>query len=111
MAVDPGSAQTPDEGCVAANVKLKYQREADQERPFAPSYFDQLIGRSLDIGDENGVTELLQRGREIAQAEIALVEKADQQNWSPRVAPASPNILWPTAGEAHFRHMPSGQQE
>jgi hypothetical protein len=111
MAVDPGSAQTPDEGCIAADVKLKYQREADQERQFAPSYFDQFIDRSLDIGDQNGVTELLQRSREIAQAEIALVEKADQQNWSSRAAPASPKILWPTAGEVHFRHMPSALQE
>jgi hypothetical protein len=111
MAVDPGGTQTLDERCVAADVKLKYQREADQERPFAASYFCDLLGRSLDVGDHNGVPELLQRGREIAQAEIALVEKANQQNGSRRVAPALPKIAWPITRRIRLRHAHSAAQE
>ena len=111
MAVDTRSAQAPDQRGVAADVELKDQREPDQERPFAASYFGDLFGRSLDIGDQNGVPELLQRGRQIAQAKIALVKKANQENWSRRVAPALPKIWWPIAGEIRLRHTPSTAPE
>jgi hypothetical protein len=111
MAVDPRSAQTPDERSVAADVELEYQREADQERPFAARDFDEVLVRSLDVGDYDGVTELLQRGCEIAQAQIALVKKADQENGSRCVAPPLPEISWPIAGEIRLRHTPSTAQE
>ena len=107
----PARAQTPDERGVAADVELEDQREADQQRPFAARDFDQLLVRALDVGDYDGVTVLLQRGREIAQAEIALIKKADQENGSRRVAPALPEISWPIAGQVRLRHTPSAVEE
>src|SRR6185437_15219987 len=80
VAAHAGVAQHADDALVLQNVELEDEREADDQRIGLDGSADDLIQRSLDVTDDDGVTVLAQGGREIAEAEVALVLEADEED-------------------------------
>ena len=75
-----GFAEHADDALVLENVELEDEREADDDRVGLDGSGDDLIERSLDVTDDDGVTVLAEGGREVSQAKVALMLEADQKD-------------------------------
>src|SRR6185437_12661095 len=80
VAFDAGVAEHADDALVLENVELEDEREADDDRVGLDGSGDDLIERSLDVTDYDGVTVLAQGGREVSETEVALMLEADQKD-------------------------------
>jgi hypothetical protein len=92
VARDAGLAQGLGDRREALDVELEDQREADDDRLQPNHRLDERVGLGLEVEHLDPVAELAQRRREVADAEVALAQKADQDDRPGRIAPAEPRL-------------------
>lgn len=92
VAADACLAQQTDEAAVLGDVELEDQREADDHRVEPDRSADDLFRLCFDVANDDRVAMLPESGRQIADAEIALVLKPDQQDGTGRVARNIDNV-------------------
>ncbi len=89
VAADPAGAQRAHQRSVTTDVELEDEGKPDQDRVQSLGGPDDLLGILLDIHDADVVAALPQHGRQIAEAKISLVLKADEHDRARRIAPVS----------------------
>jgi hypothetical protein len=80
MALHAGFTKHANNALILQDVELKDKGKSDDHGIKPPGGCDDLIGRSLDVADNDGVAMLAECGGEVSQAKITLMLKADEKD-------------------------------